>query len=159
MNTTELSSTLRLLTTGVILWNTITLFDITGLVTQSLGNKCISKTHIPSYGTLVRHNCLLIYWSTGRHADIQVCLDILAIKLVQIPSVLWHCWLGVMKSIRPAKNWVMGTVVVICLECGADDLHMVQLMPLLPSSPASVKSRMVYLSGAGLPRLSWKKGR
>ena len=27
-----------------------------------------------------------------------------------------------------------------------------------PSSLASVKSRMVYLSGAGLPRLSWKKG-
>jgi len=28
-----------------------------------------------------------------------------------------------------------------------------------PSSFAPVKSRMVYLSGAGLPRLSWKKGR
>ena len=28
-----------------------------------------------------------------------------------------------------------------------------------PSFLASVKSRMVYLSGAGLPRLSWKKGR
>ena len=27
------------------------------------------------------------------------------------------------------------------------------------SSLAPVKSRMVYLSGAGLPRLSWKKGR
>jgi len=27
-----------------------------------------------------------------------------------------------------------------------------------PSSLASVKSRMVYLSTAGLPRLSWKKG-
>ena len=26
-----------------------------------------------------------------------------------------------------------------------------------PSSLASVKSRMVYLSDAGLPRLSWKK--
>jgi len=28
-----------------------------------------------------------------------------------------------------------------------------------PSSLAPVKSRMVYLSDAGLPRLSWKKGR
>jgi len=27
------------------------------------------------------------------------------------------------------------------------------------SSLAPVKSRMVYLSGTGLPRLSWKKGR
>jgi len=28
-----------------------------------------------------------------------------------------------------------------------------------PSSLASLKSRMVYLSGAGLPWLPWKKGR
>ena len=48
--------------------------------------------------------------------------------------------------------------MVICLQQGANDLHMVQLMPLLPPpSLAPVKSRMVYLSGAGLPRLSWKK--
>ena len=24
-----------------------------------------------------------------------------------LPAVLWHCWLGVRKSIRPVKNWVM----------------------------------------------------
>jgi len=42
-------------------------------------------------------------------------------------------------------------------EQGANDLHMVHLMPLPPPSLAPVKSRMVYLSGAGLPRLSWKK--
>ena len=45
-----------------------------------------------------------------------------------VPSVLWHCWLGVMKSIRPVKNWVMGAGMVICLECGSNDLYMVQLM-------------------------------
>ena len=45
--------------------------------------------------------------------------------------------------------------MVICLERGANDLPMVQLMPL--PSLAPVKSRMVYLSGAGLPRLSWEK--
>jgi len=28
-----------------------------------------------------------------------------------------------------------------------------------PSSLIPVKSTMVYLSGAGLPRMSWKKGR
>jgi len=32
-------------------------------------------------------------------------------------------------------------------------------MVCTPSSLASLKSRMVYLSGAGLPRLSWNKGR
>ena len=46
--------------------------------------------------------------------------------------------------------------MVICLERGATDLHMVQLMPLPPHHLAPVKSRMVYLSGDGLPRLSWK---
>ena len=25
-----------------------------------------------------------------------------------VPSVLWHCWLGGRKGIRPVKNWVMG---------------------------------------------------
>ena len=39
-------------------------------------------------------------------------------------SVLWRCWLGGRKGIRPVKN-----SVIICLERGAD-LHMAQLMPL-----------------------------
>jgi len=51
-----------------------------------------------------------------------------------------------------------GTGMVICLERGVNAFHMAQLMPLPPpSSLAPVKSRMVYLSVAGLPRLSWKK--
>ena len=46
-----------------------------------------------------------------------------------VPSVLWHCWLGGRKGIRPVKNWVVGAGVVICLEQWAD-LHIAQLMPL-----------------------------
>jgi len=76
----------------------------------------------------------------------------------RFPSVLWRCCLGGRKGIRPVKTEWWDNGVVICLERGANDLHMVQLMPLPPqSSLAPVKSRMVYLSGAGLPRLSWKK--
>jgi len=45
------------------------------------------------------------------------------------PSVLWRCWLGGRKGIRPVKNWAVGVGVVIYLERGAD-LHMFQLMPL-----------------------------
>jgi len=45
-----------------------------------------------------------------------------------LPSVLWHCWFGVRKSIWPVKS----ADVVICLERGANDLYMVQLMPLPP---------------------------
>ena len=46
-------------------------------------------------------------------------------------SVLWCCWLGGRKGIQPVKNmeW-WGAGVVICLERGANNLHMVQLMPL-----------------------------
>ena len=46
--------------------------------------------------------------------------------------------------------------MVVCLERGADCLHMVQLMslhPKTPSSLASFKSRQVYLSGTGVPRV------
>jgi len=44
-------------------------------------------------------------------------------------SVLWYCWLGGRKSIRPVKTEWSGTGVVICLERCAD-LHMAQPMPL-----------------------------
>ena len=44
-------------------------------------------------------------------------------------SVLWRCWLGGRKGIRPVKNWVVGCWRGYCLERGAY-LHMAQLMPL-----------------------------
>ena len=63
-----------------------------------------------------------------------------------MPSVVWHCWLGIRKSIWLVKIKSWGVGVVICLERGADCLHMVQLMPLHPKTPsslASFKSRLV----------------
>jgi len=48
----------------------------------------------------------------------------------EISSVVWHCWLGGRKGIWPVKTEWWGTGVVICLERGANGLHMVQLMPL-----------------------------
>ena len=50
--------------------------------------------------------------------------------LSYMPSVLWHCLLGIRKSIRPLKIVWWGACVVICLERGADCWHLVQLMPL-----------------------------
>jgi len=48
--------------------------------------------------------------------------------------------------------------MVICLERGANDLYIGPAeATATPLSLAPVKSRMVYLSGASLPRLSWKK--
>ena len=51
---------------------------------------------------------------------------------VILPLVLWCCWLGDGKGIRPVKNWVRIAGVVVCLKWGANDLHMVQLMPKPP---------------------------
>ena len=44
----------------------------------------------------------------------------------------WRCWLGVGKSIRMVKIWVMRRWHGYPLEWSANSLHMVQLMPLLP---------------------------
>ena len=49
--------------------------------------------------------------------------------LVFMPSVLWRCWLGGRKGIRPVKTEWWGAGTVISLEWGAD-LHTAQLMPL-----------------------------
>ena len=84
------------------------------------------------------------------------------VSTVFIFTVCLQCFdTGVRKSSEPVKNWVMRCSHGICPERGAKDLHMVKLMPLPPHhllQVASVKSRMVYLSVAGLPRLSWKRG-
>ena len=49
--------------------------------------------------------------------------------------------------------------MLICLERGADDLHMVQLMQLPPRHLLlHIKPDWFNLSGAGLPGLSWKRG-
>ena len=49
-----------------------------------------------------------------------------------VSSVLWCCWLGGRKGIRPVENWAVGCCrgyLSGALERGAD-LHMAQLMPL-----------------------------
>ena len=73
-----------------------------------------------------------------------------------MPSLLWCCWLGGRKGIRPVKNWVVGCWHGYLLERGAD-LHMAQLMPL-PLSLASVKSGLVLPFWYRLTRVVPKKG-
>jgi len=69
-----------------------------------------------------------------------------------MPSVLWRCWLGDRKGIRPP--W-WGADVVICLERGAD-LHMAQLMPLPPTvscfSKIQIDCTFLVLADPGSPR-------
>ena len=35
------------------------------------------------------------------------CISVIFISWICLPSVLWHCWLGVRKRIWPVKNWVI----------------------------------------------------
>jgi len=49
-----------------------------------------------------------------------------------MPSVLWRCWLGVGKGIRPVKIWLIRCCRGYPLEQSANSLHMVPLMPLPP---------------------------
>jgi len=68
-------------------------------------------------------------WSVS---NCYLCIHFLYFHLMLlffVPSVLWHCWLGARKDIRPVKTEWWGAGVVICLEWDAD-LHMAQLMPL-----------------------------
>jgi len=58
-----------------------------------------------------------------------------------LASVLWRCWLGGRKGIRPVKNWVVGCCRG-CLGWGAD-LHIAQQMPLPLTISCSSKSRLV----------------
>jgi len=62
--------------------------------------------------------------------------------------------LGGRKGTWPVKTEWLGTGMVICLQNGENDLHMVQLMPFL----ASTKSRMVLPFGCQLIQVVLEKG-
>ena len=53
--------------------------------------------------------------------------------------------------------------MVMCLQRGAESLHIFQLIPVHPKTPLSLLHHLhpdwFYLSGTELLRLSWKRGR
>jgi len=71
--------------------------------------------------------------------------------VTMIPSVLWRCWSGGRKGIRPVKKlsggllaWLsVWSAVQTCIRPSWCHCHSLSL--------ASVKSRLVYLSGTGSP--------
>ena len=66
-------------------------------------------------------------------------------------------WLGVRKSIWPVKIESWGAGVVVCLQQGANDLHMIQLMSLPPHHLLLHQyPEWFNLFGAILPTSSWK---
>ena len=62
--------------------------------------------------------------------QVSALMQLFAVNIATTCSlVLWCCWLGGRKGIRPVKTEWWGAGVVVCLEQGAV-LHMAQLMPL-----------------------------
>jgi len=75
-------------------------------------------------------------------------------KLTQMPSVLWHYWLGIKKSIGPVMRCWRGCLSAATCKWfayGPGDAT------ATTSSLASLKSRRVSPFWAGLHKLSWKK--
>jgi len=93
------------------------------------------------------------YYTTHTHLHIHVNFNDYPIYSTTVPSVLWCCWLGYRKGIRPVKKLSGGVAdIVICLERGAD-LHMAQLMPLplTVSCFSKIQIGFTFISDTGSP--------
>jgi len=71
-------------------------FDIAHLTTN-----CCKLTNSPKQSGFLAH----MYCPLGVLQSLRLSLQLL---YSFIPSVLWCCWLGGRKGIRPVKNWVVG---------------------------------------------------
>jgi len=145
---------------------TFSMYGVSGVLTTPSrsqasphGDMCFSFTSVTTssmfsctrHNTPRHHHHPSITLPSNRHLTQTV---IFLHNVADLPSVLWRCWLGSRKGIRPAKTEWWGAGVVICLEQGANGPADATATP---SSLAPVKFRMVHLSGAGLTRLSWEK--
>ena len=84
-------------------------------------------------------------------------------KNISTPSVLWHCWLGVRKSIQPVR------VNVMRCWCGCLPGARCRLFAYGPADATAIPKPhhllphlnpdWFYLSATGLPWLSWRRGR
>ena len=94
--------------------------------------------------------------STSRRSEYE-CSPLSFTETKWMDSVLWHCWLGGRKGIRPVKTEWRGAGMVICLERGAD-LHMAQLMPLPLTVSCFSKIQIGLPSWYRLTRVVLEKG-
>ena len=112
---------------------------VRGMCTRDTG----SRPEITFCSRLTWYSC------TARSTSSELTTGVVHSLWLAVPSLLWHCWLDVGRSMRPVKKieW-WGVFAVICLKRGADCLYMVQLMPLHPKTPQSLAS---FKSGLVLP--------
>jgi len=131
---------------------------ITNNLNKMLHESCHGRTLFELSVTNI--SCTYIaQWATRIYYHFSSRPMLISIKM---PSVLWQCWVGAMKSTRLVKIEWWGVGVVICLEQGADYLHIIQLTPLHPKTPSCLalfKSRLVLPVWYQLTQVVLEKGR
>jgi len=65
------------------------------------------SSHGSTYNTTVKRQ-MVMTMIHHKNSQQQQQPAFTAIIQVSLPSVLWRCWLGSRKGIRPIKNWVVG---------------------------------------------------
>ena len=113
-------------------------------------------------GVSFYYNICVIYYVRWPICPLLSLCTFFFMCIPTLPSVLWRCWLGGRKGIRPVKNLVWwGTGMVICLERDAD-LHMALLMPLLLTVSCFSKIQIgftflvpAYPGGPGIRAVIW----
>jgi len=110
------------LATGLV---TVYVFQEPSLLSSLQDN---GLTDVVLHALLVKDVCfhLTDCWGVISH-DTPLFYIVLYLLL---PSVLWCCWLGGRKGIRPVKNWVVGCWCGYLSGCEGAGLLMAQLMPL-----------------------------
>ena len=119
-----------------------------------------SEPETRSCGGLSRHISHPLWYGIAG-LNLHMCA-FYAFALGTVPSVLWHGWLGIRKSIWPVKiEWW-------CVKCGCLSEARCRLFAYgpadatasqTPSSLASFKSRLVLPFWCRLTQVVWRRGR
>ena len=117
---------------------------------------------------VLRYHCYSAYSLFGisyflqwpsEHSTVSLSLlSFLSKGMITLPSVLWHCWLGGRKSIRPVKNWVVGVLSWLSVWSEVQTYIWPSWRHCHSLSLASVKSRLVLPFWYQLTRVVPDKG-
>ena len=84
------------------------LHDVLIVFTRFVRSDCECFIGMASMGSRVAQiNPLFPDWRLSIRYKLALALCLFCL-LVYVPSVLWRCWLGGRKGIRPVKNWAVG---------------------------------------------------
>jgi len=81
--------------------------------------------------------------ATDHWLQLLLRVTVIILTLLVVPSVLWRCWLGGRKGIRPVKNWVVSCWCGYLSGARCRLAH-AQLMPLLLTISCSSKIQIGF---------------